>query len=175
MSPYLSLTGICAPLQLWCCEPKAEAREELRSLPMVLTAILSLSLVLRLSLLLLYCLLHKSLSAPTPHSISQISSKFSPPCSNHQFKSRAPRRFTAARHSYIIGFAQYIATKPIMELCLATGRRLGARLLKWWFEQGDLNLEEIWEMELGWRRKGTYGAGSRGGGGRVVILRIGII
>ena len=43
--------------------------------------------------------------------------------------------------------AQFIATRPIMDMCLATARRLGARVLKQWREQEGLNLAGIWEAE----------------------------
>ena len=37
--------------------------------------------------------------------------------------------------------AQYIATRPIMDLCLAEKRRPGPRATMQWWEQGGLDLE----------------------------------
>ena len=37
--------------------------------------------------------------------------------------------------------AQYIATMPIMGLCLAAKRRPGATVEMWWWEQEGLDLE----------------------------------
>ena len=39
--------------------------------------------------------------------------------------------------------AQFIATRPIMELCMATERRLGSRVANRWWEQDGLDLEGI--------------------------------
>ena len=52
--------------------------------------------------------------------------------------------------------AQFIATRLIMDLCLAAARRPGARVSKRWWEQEGLDLEGIWEaaeaeMDLGAR------------------------
>ena len=40
--------------------------------------------------------------------------------------------------------AQYIATRPIMDLCLAAKRRPGLRVTIRWCEQEGLDLEGIW-------------------------------
>ena len=37
--------------------------------------------------------------------------------------------------------AQFIATRPMIDLCLATKRRLGSRLSKQWYDQDILYLE----------------------------------
>ena len=37
--------------------------------------------------------------------------------------------------------AQYIATRPIIDLCLAKKRRLGPIVSIWWWEQEGLDLE----------------------------------
>ena len=37
--------------------------------------------------------------------------------------------------------AQYIATRPIIDLCLAEKRRLGPRVSMWWWENEGLDLE----------------------------------
>ena len=46
---------------------------------------------------------------------------------------------------------QYIATRPIMYLCLASKRRPGPRVEMQWWEQEGMNLERIrrsaWEEE----------------------------
>ena len=39
--------------------------------------------------------------------------------------------------------SQYIATRPILDLCLAAGRRPRAPVLKRWWYQGSINLEGI--------------------------------
>ena len=55
--------------------------------------------------------------------------------------------------------AEFIATRPIMDLCLATERRLGSRVFNWWWEQEGLDLEGMWtadqeaEHEEGGRRR----------------------
>ena len=36
--------------------------------------------------------------------------------------------------------AQYIATRPIMDLCLAAKRSSGLRVVMWWWEQEGLDL-----------------------------------
>ena len=55
-------------------------------------------------------------------------------------------------------FAQYIATGPIMYLCLEAERRPGTRVFKKWWEKDVLDLEgtrmedheaELWEREGG--------------------------
>ena len=40
--------------------------------------------------------------------------------------------------------AQYIATKPIMDLCLAAKRRPGPRVAMRWWEKEGLDLEGMW-------------------------------
>ena len=40
--------------------------------------------------------------------------------------------------------AQYIATKPIMDLRLAAKRMPGTRVAMWWCEQEGLDLEGFW-------------------------------
>ena len=46
---------------------------------------------------------------------------------------------------------QFIATRPIMDLCLAAEWRPGSRVAKRWWEQDGLDLEEMrtaaWEAE----------------------------
>ena len=37
-------------------------------------------------------------------------------------------------------FAQYLATRPILELCEGAERQLGVRVSKRWWEQEDINL-----------------------------------
>ena len=39
--------------------------------------------------------------------------------------------------------AKFIATKPIIDLCLAAEWRSGPRVFKRWWEQGDLGVEGI--------------------------------
>ena len=39
--------------------------------------------------------------------------------------------------------AQFIATRPIMDLCLAEEQRPGSRVPNRWWEQDDLDLEVI--------------------------------
>ena len=46
-----------------------------------------------------------------------------------------------SRHQKIV--AQYIATRPIMDLCLAAKRRPGTRVEMLWWEQEGLYLEEM--------------------------------
>ena len=47
--------------------------------------------------------------------------------------------------------AQFIATRPIMDLCLAVEHRTGSRVAKQWWEQDSLDLEgmrtEAWGAE----------------------------
>ena len=38
-------------------------------------------------------------------------------------------------------FAQYIATRPILDLCVRSARRPGARVSRWWWEQAGIDLE----------------------------------
>ena len=40
--------------------------------------------------------------------------------------------------------AKYIATRPIMELCLSGKQRTGPRVAMLWWEQEDMDLEEMW-------------------------------
>ena len=46
---------------------------------------------------------------------------------------------------------QYIATRPIMDLCLTAKQRSGPRVTMWWWEQEGLDLEGMrtaaWEEE----------------------------
>ena len=46
---------------------------------------------------------------------------------------------------------QSIATRTIMDLCMAAERRPGSRVANWWWEQDGLDLEEMrisaWEAE----------------------------
>ena len=49
--------------------------------------------------------------------------------------------------------AQFIATRPIMDLFLAEERRPGSRVDKWWWEQDGLDLEGMWEAY--WEAKRT--------------------
>ena len=48
-------------------------------------------------------------------------------------------------------FTQYIATRPIIDLCLEATRRPGSRVAKQWWEQDSLDLEgmrtEAWGAE----------------------------
>ena len=39
---------------------------------------------------------------------------------------------------------KFIVTRPIIDLCLASVRRPGARVLKRWWEQVGLDMEVIW-------------------------------
>ena len=41
--------------------------------------------------------------------------------------------------------AQFVATRPIMDLCLAAARRPGARVSEWWRKQEGLDLKGIRE------------------------------
>ena len=47
--------------------------------------------------------------------------------------------------------AKYIATRPIVELCLTAKRRPGPRAEMWWWEQEGLDLEGMrkvdWEAD----------------------------
>ena len=47
--------------------------------------------------------------------------------------------------------AQFIATRLIMDLCLAAERHTGSLVAKWWWEQEGLDLEGMrmaaWEVE----------------------------
>ena len=40
--------------------------------------------------------------------------------------------------------AQYIATRPILDLCVRSARRPGARVSRWWWEQAGIDLEGIY-------------------------------
>ena len=48
--------------------------------------------------------------------------------------------------------AQFIATRPIMDLCLAAAQRPVSRVSKWWWEQDGLDLEGMrtaaWEERM---------------------------
>ena len=72
-------------------------------------------------------------------------------------------------------FAQYIATGPIMYLCLEAERRPGTRVFKKWWEKDVLDLEgkrmEDHEAEL-LEREGGGGWGGDGDGYRVLDGRI---
>ena len=37
--------------------------------------------------------------------------------------------------------AQYIATRPILDLCERSAQRPGARVSQWWWEQAGIDLE----------------------------------
>ena len=50
--------------------------------------------------------------------------------------------------------AQYIATRPIMDLCLAAKRRPGPRVAIWWWEQEGLYLEGMRTAEQEAERTG---------------------
>ena len=56
--------------------------------------------------------------------------------------------------------AQFISTRPIMDLFLVTERRPGSRVEKWWWEQDGLDLEGVWAAYWGAKRtekeKDTY-------------------
>ena len=41
-------------------------------------------------------------------------------------------------------FAQFIVTRPIMELCLAVEWRLGPSVSNWWWEQNRVDVEGMW-------------------------------
>ena len=41
---------------------------------------------------------------------------------------------------------QYIATRPIMDLCLVAGWHPWVQVLKRWWEQESIDLEGIWEV-----------------------------
>ena len=51
--------------------------------------------------------------------------------------------------------AQYIATNPIMDLCLAENWRTGPRVLMWWWEQEGLDLKGM--MMAAWEAERTDG------------------
>ena len=61
--------------------------------------------------------------------------------------------------------AQYIATCPILDMCPAAERHPGARVPKWWWEQGGLYREgaqeETEEVEEGREEKPHYDNGER--------------
>ena len=40
--------------------------------------------------------------------------------------------------------AKFIATRPIMDLCLAAERHPGSQVTNWWWEQDGLDLEGMW-------------------------------
>ena len=40
--------------------------------------------------------------------------------------------------------AQYIATRPIVDMCLAAKRRPGPRVLIWWWELEGMDLAGMW-------------------------------
>ena len=46
-----------------------------------------------------------------------------------------------SRHQNTV--SQYIATRPIMDMCLVAEQRLGTRVPKRWWEQESLELERI--------------------------------
>ena len=50
-----------------------------------------------------------------------------------------------------ITVAQFIVTRPIIDLCLVVVWRTGSRVSNWWWEQDGLDLEgmqmEAWEAE----------------------------
>ena len=41
--------------------------------------------------------------------------------------------------------AQFITTRPILDLCLQAKRRPGARVAKQWWEQKGVDLAGVWE------------------------------
>ena len=53
------------------------------------------------------------------------------------------------RHQKIV--PQFIATSPIMDLCLEVDRRTGSRVTNWWWKQSGLDVEGMqtadWEVE----------------------------
>ena len=46
--------------------------------------------------------------------------------------------YVPCRHNTV---AQFIATRPIMKLCMAEEQSLGPRLAKWWWDKGGMDLE----------------------------------
>ena len=56
--------------------------------------------------------------------------------------------------------AQYIATRPIMDLCLAAKRRPGPRVAMRWWEQERLDLEGM--RTAARKAEGTVGGGRDG-------------
>ena len=56
--------------------------------------------------------------------------------------------YASYHHNTVV---QYIATRPIMDICLAAKRRPGTRVEMRWWEQDDLDLEGMktaaWEAE----------------------------
>ena len=67
--------------------------------------------------------------------------------------------FASCRHNTV---AQYIATMPIIDLCLEEERRLGTRVFKRWWEQEGLNLVGMCTVDQEVKREeregGTDGA-----------------
>ena len=39
---------------------------------------------------------------------------------------------------------QYVATRPIMDLCKEAEQRTGERFSKWWWEKEGINLDGEW-------------------------------
>ena len=48
------------------------------------------------------------------------------------------RKYVTRRQNTV---AQYIATRPIMDLCERSTRRPGARVSRWWWEKAGMDLE----------------------------------
>ena len=49
--------------------------------------------------------------------------------------------YISCRHNTVV---KYIATRPIMDLCLAEKRMSGTRVAMRWWEQEGLDLEGMW-------------------------------
>ena len=52
--------------------------------------------------------------------------------------------YVSLRHNIV---AQFIAARPIMDLCLAEEKRTGSRLIKRWWEQDRVYGERIWTVD----------------------------
>ena len=63
--------------------------------------------------------------------------------------------------------AQYIATRPILDLCERATQRMGARVSRRWWDQEGIDLEEAKEMRKSPKRRTSNLKRSRrrGGGG----------
>ena len=66
--------------------------------------------------------------------------------------------YVSRRHNTM---AQYIATRPIMDLCLAAKRRPGPRVAIRWWEQEGLDLEGM--RTAAWEAERMEGGGEDGG------------
>ena len=51
--------------------------------------------------------------------------------------------------------SQYIATSPILELCMAVERHPGLRVPKWWWEQENMDCEGAHEAAITVKVEGT--------------------